>query len=275
MNNELLDVLVPAYGNAGGVERILTLFAKEPRVRVLVSDDSPDPRVQQDIEQLCHRFGAVYKEGARIGAVANWNYLLTMASSTYCVLVHHDECFSDVKFINALEDRQNFVDAMILPVNVVNPKNISRKVASWQQAILMKLFLPFGPMLNIIGGPTACIILRTQKRCYFDPRLVYQVDCEWYSRLLSTITFKNLYFNNHTLVDSIYYPESITNNIKDNLKETIKADMDSLRESPWRGMVKRWGYVSHLIIGLYKFVLLPSFIPYYIKRFRAEKYVNR
>ena len=275
MAEKLLDVLVPAYGDVKGVEKILSRIGNEQRCRLIVSDDSTDATIINNIKDICLRYNATYKMGPRSGAVSNWNFLLSHAKSTYCVLVHHDECFSNTNFIDELEKNTCAADILVLPVVVVNSNNVARYVYSWQQRLLIRFFRPFGPMLNILAGPTATFIFKTNKSCDFHPNLVYQVDCEWYTRILSDVENKNIFFFDGTSVLSTFLSGSITDTIRVNLKEIIESDKRVLEQTSWGGMMKKWSYFSHLITFLSRLVMLPSYVPFYFKRIFQVKDVNR
>jgi len=275
VSKKLLDILIPAYGNADGIEKILAVVGSNERSNIIVSDDSSKPSDIKSIRGLCARHSVIYKTGPRSGAVANWNFLLSLASSTYCVLVHHDECFSNTTFISELDAMQGSIEAMVLPVVVTNTKNISRYVYSWQQNILIRCFRSFGPMLNILGGPTALLIFKTPRSSEFNPDLVYQVDCEWYSNVLTGVDNKDILFYRGTKIVSTFFSDSITNNIRANLKKIVKADKEVLSQSTWGAMMHQWSYVGHFVTFVYRLVLLPSFIPYYLKHLLRGENVNR
>ena len=143
MVKKILDVLIPAYGNPRGVEKILALVSKNELANIIVSDDSFKKSDVSSIKGLCSHYGAIYKTGTRSGAVTNWNFLLSQASCEYCVLVHHDECFSNTRFIYRLEEMKTSIEVMVLPVVVKHPNNISRYVYSWQQNLFILWFKRF------------------------------------------------------------------------------------------------------------------------------------
>jgi len=266
MAEKLLDILVPAYGNASGIEKILSRIDDDERCRVIVSDDSSEIASINAIKEICLSYNATYKTGPRSGAAKNWNSLLSIASSTFSVLVHHDECFSNTKFIDELEKNSSSAEILVLPLVVKNSDNLSRFISSWQQRLLIKFFRPFGPMVNILGGPTALFIFRTSRSTTFNPALTYQIDCEWYTRILSGVREESIIFYRGTSVLSTFLSGSITDTIKFNLKEVIELDKQVLKKSSWAGLMRRWTYVGPLISFLYKVILLPSFLPFYVKR---------
>lgn len=266
MAEKLLDILVPAYGDVGGIEKILTVVSVDERCHIIVSDDSSKSADIISIKQLCVRYGVTYKTGPRCGAVANWNFLLSLASSTYSVLVHHDEFFSNTTFIDELEAQHSSIEAMVLPVVVMNCNNVARYVYSWQQSFLIRWFSPFGPMVNMLAGPTALLIFKTTRASDFNPNLVYQVDCEWYTRVLSGVDNNNMCFYDGTRVISTFLSGSITDTIKCNLREVINSDKKVLQHSQWADIMTRWLYFGHCVTFFYRLVLLPSFVPFYLKR---------
>ena len=266
MAEKLLDILVPVYGDVGGLKKILAVVSVDQRCSIIVSDDSSKSVDIISIKQLCVRYGAIYKTGPRRGAVANWNFLLSLSSSTYSVLIHHDEHFSNTTFIDELEARQSSIEAMVLPVVIINCNNVARYVYSWQQSLLIRWFKSFGPMVNMLAGPTALLIFKTTKARDFNSKLVYQVDCEWYTRVLSGVDNSSICFYDGTRVISTFLSGSITDTIKGNLKEVIKSDKKVLQHSQWADIMTRWLYCGHCVTFFYKLVLLPSFVPFYLKR---------
>jgi len=94
--NIRLSILIPAYGYAEGVERILSGLRVDPpdELEIIISDNSRD----EQVSQLVADFSSHYQGKLRyirnhpgLGAIANWNFLLELASGEYVLLLHHDE----------------------------------------------------------------------------------------------------------------------------------------------------------------------------------------
>lgn len=274
MTEKLLDILIPAYGNPLGVKKILATVSNNELVNVTVSDDSFKENDIQCIKDLCAYYKVTYLSGNRSGAVSNWNSLLSRATCQYSVLVHHDEYFSNTNFIYKLLELED-IKFMVLPVVVKHPNNISRFVCSWQQRLLIRWFKGFGPMLNILGGPTALLIFKTSELVHFNPNLVYQVDCEWYAKMLNNVSHKNINFYRGSRVVSTVMPGSITDTIKDNLHAVIRSDVEVLKRTSWSDTMTKYSIYGNLILFAYRLVLIPSFIPFYIKRYFVNKKLKR
>lgn len=273
MKNKLLTILVPAFNSYDGVTRIINNFKHRNDVEIIVSDDSNNTKVSQDIELFISKLNqpeVMYlKHNSTSNAVDNWNFLLNKAKGKFFLLVHHDEHFNNDFFIDYLNKNQDSIELLVLPITINHPHNITRRVASWMQNISIKLFSSNVLTFNYLLGPTACLVVRNNDLTLFNRDLVYYVDVEWFHRIFSKLEYKNIRFFSHSRVVSTITEESITNSIKHKIENVIKDDLSVLNNIYPNNIFIIRLLKSFLYKSLYKLLILTSFVPYYVRIFKS------
>ena len=266
----LLTILIPAYNNYQGVLRIINQFKSYTDVSIYISDDSNLDIVSKKIENFIINVNSPrihYKRrGIHDGAVGNWNQLLSMIDGEFFILVHHDEFFSNTNFIQILKEKKEKIDALILPVCIENQKGIKRYVKSWQQRTSIRLIF-FGPFKNFIGSPTASLVTRSDYCKAFLDELIWNVDVEWYYRIISSLKKKVIFESDGSQVISVANKDSITSKIINEVPLIIKKEYKILENSGYKNMVFFWVHGGKVLFNIIFYsIYLSSFIPFWISR---------
>lgn len=261
MQEKLLSVLIPAFGNISGVSRILESFALLDCTEIIVSDDSIELVHQQAIKALCETYEAEYVEGPRQGAIYNWNYLLKRINTPYYVIIHHDESFSDMNWLQKIDFMRDD-KIYILPYMVQSHKNRWRWHSSAQQKEHFQFWSDYLAYYNFIG-PTACIILPSSKVVEFDSNLKWLVDCEWYYRNLCGQKFSSLVYLTESYVKSYHYQNSITWGSNNTLRNLFNTEAKYISKKYTRSFQKRNLVFVKLLMRL-------KFLSEWIKRYEIE-----
>ena len=274
MTEKLLTVLIPAFNSYQGVVKIVELLKTRKNIAIIVGDDSTDVDVACYIESYISgldRSSFIYCKHESTGnPVDNWNYLLSKVKSKFFVLVHHDEAFSNTFFIDALEKYQDSMEIMVLPIKVEHSNGIYRKVKSRTQSLMIKLFKKSLPTLNFIGGPTALLIVKSSNINVFNRNLVFYVDIDWYMRVFLNIPLDGIVFFPKTSVISTITDYSITKSILFRQREVVASDIAILKEYYPNNFLLRRPAVRFVLKVIHRFILVPSFAPFY---FRKIKYL--
>lgn len=195
-NRPLLSILLPTYGYCEGVRRILSLLQSLPCpvCELIVLDDSPDDKVEQEVMYCCSVAGlrVTYQHNRpALGVPANWNTLLDKARGEYCLLIHHDEFpIGDNFVVNLIQElrKDPDVDVIMFDCVLIDPKNgcCRRHLPIWLRAFVVNRFPQYLFRRNVIG-PTASLVIRRTLFPRFDTRLRWFVDVDVYVRLLKVI----------------------------------------------------------------------------------------
>ena len=73
---KLISILIPTYNQTNIFEKIIALYSNNPKVKIIVSDDSDDLKVKEKIKVTCYVKNILYFQGPQKSAVDNWNFLL-------------------------------------------------------------------------------------------------------------------------------------------------------------------------------------------------------
>ncbi len=228
---KLLTVLIPTYNNHKLFLRLLITYLKDSRVLILVSDDSDNFREKKLIKNTCKDNNIIYFEGKKKSPPENWNYLLSMVKTPFFVLNHHDEYPDNLNFLDILDS--NNIGLIVLPCSSKVGNGPLHKLFSWQQKYFSQICMLWpNASFNMILAPTASVIVNSRyKNVFFDQKLRWFVDAEWYVKLfsLSTNDKRKILFYFHSRIISFQARNSITRSLKDNLKQQIKKEKDYLR----------------------------------------------
>lgn len=189
----LLSVLIPAYRYAEGVARILERLApwSTEECEVRVYDDSPDDAVEQAVGAFGASNGLIvhyHRNRPALGAVANWNALLTSAKGRHVLLLHHDEFPLGQQFLarvlTALS-HEPAPDVLILDCLLVDARNghNRRHMPGLLRLAVARHAPDFLYRRNVIG-PVSALVVRRSLYPAFESTLRWMVDVDAYVRLL-------------------------------------------------------------------------------------------
>ena len=185
----MVSICIPAYRQPEMLARCLrSIYSQGFRdFEVVITDDTEDDSVGAVARTFLDKGNLRYfRNDSRKGSPENWNEAMRRASGNYLMVMHHDDWFYDDKALGVLVDRilgGSFdlvfgkslnIDSNSVIVSTNDPSEI--RVRCLKKDI-RSLF--YG---NFIGAPSAVLFKR--KNLYFDPRLKWLVDIDFYLRLL-------------------------------------------------------------------------------------------
>lgn len=228
----LLSILIPAYGYADGIHRILDRITNlsPDECELIVYDDSPDDEVENVVVRWFKATGALVqyqRNQPSKGAVANWNALLDSARGEFCILMHHDEFPIRDSFIHDLVTtmRQHpNVDVLMLDCLLFNANNGRNRhhLPHWLRALVIKHFQHYLFRRNVIG-PTAALVVRRSIYPRFDERLQWLVDVDVYVRMLK-LSKRILLCPNIKIGSIMNRTDSITAQIGSSMPQIVKEE---------------------------------------------------
>ena len=232
---KLISILIPTYNQTNIFEKIVVLYSTNPKVKIIVSDDSDDAKIRERIKATCHLKNISYFLGPQRSAVDNWNFLLEKVDTPFFVLNHHDEFPNNLFYLDYLDQLDKDKTGLLLMActSYVNNKPYMR-LSSRHQKLHFAFFKNFpNATINLFLAPTASVIVNSKlKKNIFDKDLSWYVDCEWYYKLLSSISsqkLKIIFFKKSRII-SKQTNQSITYKIRSKLEKIKKYEIIKLRK---------------------------------------------
>lgn len=229
-------------------------------LNVIVCDDSPDDSVRRGIAALADPRVHYIKNESHLGAVPNWNHGLREAlkqSSDAIIVMHHDDEFAadDALFSIAKTFEMTGAGIVISAAEVKLADGASYRVSP---PFMRRLTLRCCSALFLYNtiGPCAAVAFRPQYIQFFDERLHWFVDVDWYYRLLSS-KVKSALNNTITILSRHGHEGQITVSI--HVSSAAKADAAVLARQP------HITWIARLTIGSFIHVLHNATINRFIK----------
>ena len=165
-------------------EQIFTDF------EIILTDDSPDDTVEKLVSTYNFEGKLKYSRNSpALGTPENWNEAIRRSSGEYIKIMHHDDWFENANalkaFVELLDNNKDanlaFSATKILDVktNAFSYNNPSTERIEIIRKDPTALF--YG---NSIGAPSATIFRRSVNT-FFDTRMKYVVDTDFYIRVLT------------------------------------------------------------------------------------------
>lgn len=221
----MISIIVPTYNNLKLFKRAYSSIKLQTvkNVEIIVVDDSST----SEIENFCMNLPVLYYHNKpALGAVKNWNKGLSLAKGEYIMVMHHDEAMMDSSFLEQVwEKLEKGYDVVVSNIEVHRGKNIRRGLCpNW----VKRFFLKHSELLLIrnLIGPCACLAFRKDNVIYFDEKLKWTVDKEWYFRLLKNTKF--CFLPNNWIGSLHGHAEQITANL--NVSAQAKLDYLYMKE---------------------------------------------
>lgn len=259
----LLSILVPAYGYADGVARILAGLAPWPggACEVLVFDDSPDDAVAEVVLAFNARGGCQvdYRRNTpALGAVQNWNALIAAAGGQHAWLMHHDEFPIGERFVDRLLARlgaAGTADVLLLDcllADAANGHNRRHLPAALRLAVARHA--PRYLYRRNVIGPASVMVVRRALYPVFAPPLRWLVDVDAYVRLLQIHDLHIDLAPDLAVGSVLARQDSITATLQPGLGRLEQAERSWLHQqraasTPWLRGDRQGGVTRLLLLG--------------------------
>jgi len=188
----LISICIPAYKNTEFLKRLfdsihIQLFRD---FEVIVSDDSPDQGVSDLCKTYRDRFPLQYHRNVQaLGTPENWNAAIRHAQGQWIKIMHDDDWFADEKslsvFAAAIDQHPEASFFFAAYRDVFLDEGRVREV--FVSNFRLRSFLKEHTTLfskNIVGPPSVTLY-RKDPSFYYDPRVKWVVDIDFYFRYLS------------------------------------------------------------------------------------------
>lgn len=187
-------------------------------IELIITDDTPGDEIRQLVDSLKLDFPVHYvKNEPALGPPANWNAGMRMATGKYIKLVHRDDWFSQS---DALEicyeqmEKDAACDFLFAASTTVYPHGKRAELYLGEKELLNLRERPECLLLgNFVGAPSVTMI-RNGKGYYYDERLKWLVDIEFYVRVL--LQNPRFVYINTSLVNIGIHEGQVTNDVSTN-----------------------------------------------------------
>jgi glycosyltransferase involved in cell wall biosynthesis len=187
----IISICIPAYKNTDYLKRLLDsiMFQDFLDFEVIVTDDSPD----SEIKNLCFTYAEklnlrYYRNSHAFGTPENWNEAIRKAKGEWIKLMHDDDWFAESGslsiFYEAIKKNPGASFIFCAYRNIYLEKKSEEKIciSSFRFEQLCKN--PATLFSSNVIGPPSVILHRNDKKYFYDKKLRWLVDIDFYIRYL-------------------------------------------------------------------------------------------
>lgn len=210
----LISICVPAFKRTSFLKRLLDSIAIQTfrDFEVIVTDDSPD----ESVKDLCAGYKELgsmfyYRNQKALGTPENWNESRRKAKGQWIKLMHDDDWFSSreslAQFALAikLDPDASFIFSAYRNNYLEEDRREVVTLNRFRYRLLKKN--PVTLLSRNIIGPPSVVIHRNDNSCFYDNRLKWLVDIDFYIRYLR---FAKPVYINQLLIDVGLGSEQVT-----------------------------------------------------------------
>lgn len=223
-----VSICIPAYKQVEFLRKTLSSVLAQDFLdyELIVSDDSKDDSVKKLLDEFDFQGKLRYfHNNPSLGSPGNWNFSMKQAKGEYIKILHHDDFFTSEHSLSAfvrLLDRNPNVSFAFSGTVIDLLAMRTKKIHSCSNSQFAKL-VAFPDRLffsNYIGAPSATII-RNEGAVFFDEKLKWLVDVDWYIRLI--LNNSNVAFTKEPLICTVHGGDGqITQSVFDDKKIQIR-----------------------------------------------------
>ena len=228
----ILSVLIPCFNSRTGLSRVLepllvSNLACRNSIEIIISDDSSYPLLSDlDIakyQQFFYHFRYIYNH-TPLGAVKNWNQLISICNGRYYWVCHHDEYLADnLKGLSSIIEHISCIDCDIFLLPLYKSykfSHFSLLQAHSPPTFILNILLKMPSVILLANpiGPPSTIIVKSSNSLLYDTNLKWFVDVEFYLRLLTYASRSvNILPNSCKIISDQNFDQSITRSMSQRL----------------------------------------------------------
>ncbi len=193
----LVSVCIPAYKDPQALKKALTCLEKQSfkDFEIIITDDSPEDSVE-NVKNETDLPILYFKNSQALGTPENWNESIRKASGEFILLHHHDDWLSQPESLEKLvkplleNPKAGFSFGMVNILDNRSGKVLYRNMLDPTKRNILKTQPEQLTIGNFIGPPTS-ILFRHEKKLWFDNKIKWLVDTDFFIRLIrSSETFE-------------------------------------------------------------------------------------
>lgn len=203
--NPSVSICIPTYNEITLLRKTLDSIQIQTynNYEIIITDDTEDDSVKQLLNEYNFHGKLTYiKNNKKKGSPENWNEAIRHARGDYIKILHHDDWFaiedSLLEFVNMLESNTDTNFGFCSTINVFDNNEMVNFIQTRKQ--IKRLRRNPKCLINfkaVIGSPSTTIF-RRDLNIYFDQKMKWLVDIDFYIRFL--IKYKQFGFNPKPLV---------------------------------------------------------------------------
>lgn len=245
-SQKAISICIPAYQRIAYLQRLLDSICVQSFIdfEVVITDDSPDDTVEQLCKSYSNKFNLFYcRNSPKLGTPENWNEAIRHAKGEWIKLMHDDDWFASPdslqKLYNLTKTSSNigfvFCGSTIIENNsIVRTENISR----FREKLLRKD--PQNLFFRNFIGPPSVIMHRNDQMIWYDKRMKWLVDVDFYIRyLLHDPVFS---FTREYLINVGFNEGQVTRQVFSNKEIVIPENLQLLGKLDDKILRRLWNY---------------------------------
>lgn len=191
----LISICIPAYRRVDYLRRLLDSIVQQDfkSFEVVVTDDSPD----DSVNSLCQSYATLlplfyYRNPQALGTPENWNEGIRKARGSWIKLMHDDDFFLypgalGVFAREAEKAKAAFIFAAYRNVTAAGEISPPVQLVPFRKQALLKQ--PLTLLSRNVIGPPSVTLVRNQKTWWYDKRMKWLVDMDFYIQVLQQASF--------------------------------------------------------------------------------------
>lgn len=242
----LISICIPAYKRLDYIKRSLDAIAQQVfrDFEVVVTDDSPDDQIGELCARYTDQFPLTYHRNTpALGTPENWNEAIRRAKGKWIKLMHDDDWFA---FPDSLQKLYELTKAhpdtgfvYCGSTIIENNKVYKRENTSLFREKLLKKDPQNLFFRNFIGPPSVIMHLN-DKKVWYDNRMKWLVDVDFYIRYLQHNACYN--FTREYLVNVGFNEGQVTKQVFHNRNVVIPENLLLLNKLDPAILYRLWNY---------------------------------
>lgn len=188
MYNLDFSIIIPTYNNLELFKRAVdsVLMQKNISYEIIVVDDSTNNYIESHVKKTNQPPLRYYHNQPSKGAVANWNFGLSLAKGKYVEILHHDEALADEYILWKVKRQFETTHSHVVIANykVLIEGAVKKELPIKKRLHAFFIKHPILLFLSNLLGPCACVFIENYNIDHFDAKLHWLVDVDWYYRVL-------------------------------------------------------------------------------------------
>jgi glycosyltransferase involved in cell wall biosynthesis len=209
------SICMPAYKQPEMIRRLLDSIQHQSfrDFEVIITDDSPGSEVEEVAENFKSFFTIRYYKNLKpLGTPENWNQAIRYASGKWIKMMHQDDWFASDQaletFYQFTNDDQgiSFFFSAFANIDAESGKKELVNCSSWQLFLLR--ISPLYLFKKVYVGNPSCTLIRNDQKSFYDNRLKFVVDFEYYIRCFQS--GKKWKYIPARLINVGFHPDQVT-----------------------------------------------------------------
>lgn len=188
----VFSICIPVFKRAEYLERLFdSISVQNFRLfEVIVTDDSPDASIQKLCLDYEKKFVIRYfKNKTTLGTPENWNQCIRFAKGEWIKIMHDDDWFSSKnslkEYAKAIENNPGVGFFFSAFANYFFENLTTKKIRANKFRLSSLFKAPYTLLSSNVIGPPSVTIYRRDLQIFYDNKLKWLVDIDFYIRILS------------------------------------------------------------------------------------------